>query len=124
MREQINNGVFEHGSVNISEDVISIIANLATNEVEGVAKMSKGLAVEIGEMLGMKNPSKGVTVDIEEEEVIINLYIAIEYGYKINDLAKEIQENVKEKVQTMTGLDVVEVNVNIQEVIVIKEENN
>lgn len=122
MKDIISNEEFENGSVNISNDVISIVASLAAKEVEGVAKISGGLTGEITEILGMKNLAKGVEVKIDESNVIVNLPIGIEYGVKIKEVAMSVQKNVKEAVETMTGLEVVEVNVNVQEVVFSKKE--
>lgn len=102
--------------------MVGIIASLAATEVKGVAGMSGGIAGGISEMLGRKNFSKGVKVDIKEKEAIIGLYIIVEYGAKIPEVAWEIQESVKNAVETMTGLDVVEVNINIQGVNIEKEQ--
>src|SRR5690606_9550757 len=76
--------------------------------------MSGGLTGDISEMLGMKNLSKGVKVEIGEKEAAIDLYIIVEYGVRVPEVAWKIQENVKKTVETMTGLDVVEVNIHVQ----------
>lgn len=124
MKEKISNGSFENGTVNISEDVISIISNIAASEIDGVAKMSGGITGEITEMLGMKNLSKGVEVNIDNEDVKVEMTIVIEYGNKIREVASNVQKNVKETIETMTGLNVLEVNINIQDVVFPKAEKN
>lgn len=111
----------EIGNVKISEDVVSIIASLAASEVKGVAGMSGGIAGDIVEMLGKKNLSKGVKVDIKENDTNIDLYIIVEYGCRIPDIAWEIQEKVKKAVETMTGLNVLEVNIHVQGVNIDKD---
>ena len=103
-----------YGSVKISNDVVAIIAGVAATEIEGVAGMSGGITGGITEMLGMKNLSKGVKVEVGDSEAAIDLFIVVEYGSKIADLGEKVQENVKSTVETMTGLNVVEVNINIQ----------
>ena len=66
----------------------------------------------IAEMFGAKkNPSKGVKVDMNETTATIDLYIVVDYGVRIPELSWEIQENVKNSVETMTGLDVQKVNI-------------
>ncbi len=102
------------GSIKISEDVVKIIAGLATTEVKGVAGMSGGLAGGIAEMLGRKNLSKGVKAEVGEKETAIDIYVIVEYGSNIQEVATQIQNNVKNAVESMTGLKVKEVNVNIQ----------
>jgi len=118
MRQSI---VSESGAVKISEEVVAIIAGIAAMEVPGVAGMSGGLAGGIAEMLGRKNLSKGVKVEVGEKEAAIDLYIIVEYGCRIPDVAWEIQEKVKKAVETMTGLHVVEVNIHIQGVNIEKD---
>jgi len=112
----------ENGQIRIADEVVGVIAGLAATEVKGVAGMSGGIAGGIAEMLGRKNLSKGVKVEVGERETAIDLYIIVEYGAKIPEVAWEIQENVKNAVETMTGLNVVEVNINIQGVNIEKEQ--
>ncbi len=102
------------GSIRIADEVVRIIAGLAATEVPGVAGMSGGIVGGITEMLGRKNLSKGVKVDVGEKEAAIDIFVVIEYGSKIPEVASQIQQKVKKAVQEMTGLNVVEVNVNIQ----------
>jgi uncharacterized alkaline shock family protein YloU len=106
--------VEEVGTVKISDDVVSIISGIAATEVKGVIGMSGGIAGGIAELLGRKNQSKGVKVAIGEKEVNIDLHIIVEYGVKIPEVAWEIQDKVKKAVETMTGLNVVEVNIHVQ----------
>ncbi|MBZ2173750.1 Asp23/Gls24 family envelope stress response protein [Schnuerera sp. xch1] len=112
----------KYGTVKIANEVVSIIAGLAATEVEGVTGMSGGLTGDITEMLGMKNLSKGVKVEVGEKETAIDIFIVVDYGTKISEVAINVQENVKNKVETMTGLNVVEVNINVQGVNIPKEE--
>ena len=94
MADNYNDENIEHGTVRISDDVIAIIAGVAATEVDGVAGMSGGITGGITEMLGMKNLSKGVKVEAGEKEAVIDLYIIVEYGSKISELGKNVQENV------------------------------
>lgn len=121
-------------NIKISDDVISVIAGVAVSEVPGVAQMSGGFAGGISEVLsGKKNLAKGIKVDSGEKETKIDVNIIVEYGVRIPDVAFEIQSKVKNAVENMTGLKVVEVNVHIQGVStenmevkneIVKEENN
>lgn len=104
------------GSIQIAPEVVEVIAGLATIEVNGVAGMSGGFAGGIAELLGRKNLSKGVNVEVGEREAAINVSIIIEYGVRIPELSSEIQRNVKHAIESMTGLSVVEVNVHIHDV--------
>jgi uncharacterized alkaline shock family protein YloU len=104
------------GSIQIAPEVIAVIAGLATIEVEGVAGMSGGLAGGIAELLGRKNLSKGVKVEVGQREAAVDVSIIVEYGQRIPEIAADIQRNVKRSIETMTGLNVVEVNVHIHDV--------
>lgn len=110
-----------HGQIKIADEVVGIIAGLAATEVPGVAGMSGGVAGGIAEMLGRKNLSKGVKVEVGEKESAVDLFIIVEYGAKIPDVSWQIQENVKKAIETMTGLNVVEVNIHVQGVNMEKE---
>lgn len=111
----------DYGSVKISEEVVAIIAGIAATDVPGVAGMSGGIAGGIAEILGRKNLSKGVKVEVGEKEAAIDLYIIVEFGARIPEVAWDIQDKVKSAVQTMTGLNVVEVNIHVQGVNFDKE---
>ena len=102
------------GSIRIADEVVSIIAGLAATEVEGIAGMSGGIAGGIAEMLGRKNFAKGVKVEVGEKEAAVDLYIIVKYGVRIPDVALAAQENVKQAIENMTGLSVVEVNIHVQ----------
>jgi Uncharacterized protein conserved in bacteria len=122
MDEIVTAGSSELGVVKISEEVVSIIAGLAATEIKGVAGMSGGFVGGIAEkMLGRRDLSKGVKVVVGEKETAVDLFIIVEYGVKIPDVAWQIQENVKKAIETMTGLSVVEVNIHIQDVDMGKE---
>jgi len=112
----------KNGTVRIANEVVGIIAGLAATEVKGVAGMSGGVVDGISELLKKKNLSKGVRVEVGEKEAAVDLYVVIEYGARIPDVAIEIQENVKRAIEGMTGLKVVEVNVHIQGVQFQQEE--
>ncbi|QYR20002.1 Asp23/Gls24 family envelope stress response protein [Paenibacillus sp. sptzw28] len=104
------------GTIQIAPEVIEIIAGLATIEVQGVAGMSGGFAGGIAELLGRKNLSKGVKVEVGQREAAVDVSIIVEYGNRIPEIASDIQRNVKRSIETMTGLNVIEVNVHIHDV--------
>ena len=129
-KDEIIGGVSETSGVNveiasnltISEDVIGIIAGLAAAEVEGVSGMTLGFVDGINQILGNnKKYSKGVKVELEGNDVIIDLFVIVRYGVKIPDVAFSIQNSVKNSVETMTGLNVKSVNINVQGVTLDKE---
>lgn len=117
--DTINNNV---GSVRISNDVVAIIAGVAATEIKGVVGMSGGITGGITELLGMKNLSKGVKVEVGDKEAIIDMFLVVEYGSDLAKVGKEVQDNVKASVENMTGLNVVNVNVNIQGISIPKEQ--
>ena len=114
MSEFVGNETVEYGSVKIANEVVAVIAGLAATEIDGVAGMSGGITGDLTEMLGMKNLSKGVKVEVGEKETAVDIFVVMEYESKISDVANKVQKNVKDTVETMTGLDVVEVNVHVQ----------
>ncbi len=102
------------GSIRIADEVVSIIAGLSATEVDGIAGMSGGLVGGIAELLGKKNFAKGVKVEVGEREAAVDLFVIVKYGVRIPDVALAVQENVKQAIETMTGLSVVEVNIHVQ----------
>lgn len=105
----------EVGNIKISVDVVSTIAGIATGEIKGVAGMYRPFGNGIAEKLGAKkNPSKGVKVEMNENVAVIDVYIIVDYGVRIPELAWEVQESVKNNVETMTGLEVDKVNIHIE----------
>ena len=104
------------GTIQIAPEVIEVIAGLATVEVPGVAGMSGGFGGGIAELLGRKNLSKGVKVEVGQREAAIDVSIIVQFGKRIPDISTEIQRNVKQSIETMTGLTVVEVNVHVHDV--------
>lgn len=116
----INQG---EANIQISDDVVAVIAGMAASEVQGVAEMAGGFAGGISEVLsGKKNMAKGIKVDIQEKETKVDVNIIVEYGARIPDVAFEIQKRVKKSVENMTGLNVSKVNVHVQGVSTPSEE--
>ncbi len=120
----VNEEVKKSGSINISNDVVSIVASLAASSVKGVSGMVSSISGGIAELLGKKNMSKGVKVSVSDKDVTLDLSIIVEYGAKIPDVAWEIQEKVKSEVEAMTGLTVVAVNVSVEGVNVPKADGD
>ena len=109
----------EGEGIRIANDVIAAIANKAASEVPGVYSMSGGISDVFG-----KKMSKGIKVDAGEKSTKIDVNIIVEYGVRIPDIAFEIQNRVKKAVESMTGLEVLEVNVHVQGVNLPEENNN
>ncbi len=105
----------ENEGIQISNDVVAVIAGVAVSEVQGVYGMAGGFAGGISEVFsGKKNMAKGIKVDVEGDKAKIDVNIIVEYGSRIPDVAFEIQNRVKKSVENMTGLKVEEVNVHVQ----------
>lgn len=122
MDENLNKEI-EVGIVKISDEVVEVIAGLAASEIDGIEGMSTTLAGGITQILsGKKNVSKGIKVNVGEDNATIDLYVVVKYGIKIADVAKKVQENVRKSVELMTGLNVAAVNIYIQNVVLPKVE--
>ena len=104
------------GEVKIADEVVAIIAGLASTEVEGVSSMAGNITNELVSKLGMKNLSKGIRVDVSDGVVRVDVALNIAYGYAIPDVSAKVQEKVKSAIENMTGLDVSGVNVRIASV--------
>ena len=105
----------ETSSIQIADDVVSVIAGKAVAEAPGVYAMAGGFAGGIQEVFsGKKSLSKGIKVEVGEKETKIDVNIIVEYGSRIPDVAFDIQNRVKTAVEGMTGLKVVAVNVHVQ----------
>ncbi|ANB56087.1 asp23 family protein [Anoxybacillus sp. B7M1] len=109
----IEQGAASLGKVEIAPEVIEVIAGIAANEVEGVAQMRGNFAAGVVERFGKKNHGKGVKVDVKEEGVAIDIYCLVQFGVSIPNVAKKIQENVRQALFNMTGLETSEINVHI-----------
>lgn len=101
------------GEVQISDEVVAIIAGLAATEVKGVRSMAGNITNELVSKLGMKNLAKGVKVHVEDKKVTVQLALNLEYGYNIPETSRTVQEKVKTTLESMTGLEVSDVNVRI-----------
>ena len=104
------------GEVKIADEVVAIIAGLATTEVEGVASMAGNITNEIVSKLGMKNLSKGIMVEVMDGEVKVDVAINIDYGFSIPEVSAKVQDRIKSTIENMTGLNVAVVNVRIASV--------
>jgi len=110
------------GIIRISDDVVATVAGLAALETPGIAAMSGGISEGWAKRLSGKNAQKGVSVEVGEREAAIDLRVIVHYGVAIHDVCWQLQERVREAVQTMTGLTVVEVNVKVEGVQLPDEE--
>lgn len=106
--------VQENGTVMISEDVIAAIVAHTVNEVEGVAGLAGKPGADIAEIIGKKNWGKGMKITIDQEDVLsIECDITVKYGQSVVCVAKAVQESVTNALESMAGVTVASVNVNI-----------
>ena len=104
----------ENGSIQISDEVLASVAAAAVLEVEGVCGLSSSIGTDIAEMLGKKLLGKGVRLSADEADaLIIDCDIVAKFGTAVFELAKNVQSSVKSTVESITGMTVSQVNVNI-----------
>lgn len=106
----------EIGEVQVTEEVIAIIAGLAATEVEGVHSMAGGITNELVSMLGKKNLSAGVNIIYADDAVSVTLALVIEYGYSIPEVTAKVQEKVASEIKNMTDIEVSKVDVRVANV--------
>jgi len=102
------------GEVRIAEEVVAVIAGKAASEIEGVSTISGGIVGGITEMLGKKNLTRGIKVEVGERQTTIDIHLVVDYGVCIPEVAQRVQEAVKQAVESMTGLDPVGINIHVQ----------
>lgn len=101
------------GAVQIADDVVAMIASLATTEVDGVSAMAGNITNDLMSKVGMKNLTKGVKVEVLEGNVTVDLAVTMEYGYNIPATCQKVQQKVKATIENMTGLNCADVNIRI-----------
>lgn len=111
----------DHGSTRIAETVVSKIAGLAAREVNGIHALGGGAARAFGALReripgGTTNASQGVAVEVGEKQAAVDINVVVEYGVSIAELAKAVRRNVISALERMTGLEVVEVNISVDDV--------
>ena len=104
----------EAGEVRIADEVVAIIAGLAATEVEGVASMAGNITNELVGKLGMKTLSKGVKLTVVDNTVSVVLSLNLEFGFSVPEVSRRVQEKVKAAIENMTGLEVLEVSIQIE----------
>ena len=112
------------GSIRIHNNVISVIARLAARRVPGVVDLSGNLVDDLAGMIGKKSSDRGIRIEIEEDAVFIDVYVTLEYGVTIPQTAWQIQNDIREAVQDMTGKTVRAVNVIVQGIRVPESEQS
>ena len=101
------------GSVQIADDVVAMIASLAATEIEGVSAMIGNITNELMSKVGVKKLTKGVKVEVLDNNVKVDLAVTMEYGYNIPATCQKVQAKVKSAIENMTGLTCSDVNIRI-----------
>ena len=102
-------------TVKVSEEIVSMLAARAALRVPGVSKLSGEFADKVTKkILGKENIARGIGISKEEEGLGIDIYLNVEFGTRIPDLAWEVQNSVKETVESVTGLHVQMVNIHVE----------
>lgn len=100
-------------TVQIAEDVIASIAAMSMKDIKGVYAVGAGVKNGIMEKLGWEDLAKGVTVEVLEDGVIVDVVITVNFDKKIMEVSKEIQEKIQSTIKDMTDMDVIAVNVRV-----------
>ena len=114
MGEELMN-VEPKGTVTFANEVLETIAGIAAADVQGIANMSGSLMKDgWNDLIGKKRPAKGVKVTKTEDSLTIDVQIIVEYGVKVQDVCRKIQESIYTAIDTMTGLQPTAINVYVQ----------
>ena len=111
----------ELGNIHISEEVLAVIAAAAALEVEGVGGLAANLGTDLAELLGKKTLSRGIRLEVAEENVTVDVNILVKYGHTIPEVGRAVQEAVMSSIEATSGLTVEAVNVTVGGVIFDKE---
>lgn len=111
----------DNGQVVIADEVVAVIAGIAATETEGVDSMNGGWSGEIISRMGIKDLGKGVSISIEEGHVSVDLSLNVKYGYSIPEVSQNVQDKVAQAIESMTGLNVLDVNIKISGVVTTEE---
>lgn len=103
----------EHGSINISEDVLVSMVRAAVSEIDGVAALSNNAGAELAELLGIKSTGKGLKVQIQDGKMTVDVIIMVRYGSNVVGVAQQVQDAVTAAVESMTGMGTPVVNVHV-----------
>lgn len=109
------------GVVKIADDVVAIIAGLAASDVKGVASLGGNVTRDVISRLGIKSLNKGVKLTVDEKgRANVSLSVNVRYGFNVPETCTKVQDKVKTAIETMTGLEVGEVNIRVASIVVGK----
>lgn len=101
------------GTVKIADDVVAMIAGIAATEIDGVSAMAGNITNELMSRVGMNKLTKGVRVEVRSGQVKVDLSLILEYGYNVLATCQKVQNKVQSTIESMTGLNVIDVNIRI-----------
>lgn len=114
--ETVSDKLHTGGKTVIANNVLAVIAGIATKKVEGVVCTQGDLASKITESFGKKDHGRGIRLEAVDDEVILDIHVKAKYGYPLQKIARNIKEKVKSEIESMTGMQCIAVNVLIQEI--------
>jgi uncharacterized alkaline shock family protein YloU len=120
--------ITEQGKTTIADQVVAKIAGTAAREVAGVNRLetqgATGALASLTQRVGgtTENPAQGVRVEVGEREAAIDIKMSVQYGVSIPQVAEAVRDNIINRVQSMTGLSVKEVNVEVSDIMLPEEE--
>ena len=97
----------------IADDVVAAIGSIAATEVEGVVSMAGNIGNELASKMGVKSLAKGVKVEVNGKNVKADITLIVKYGYSIPAISQKVQDKVKSTIESMTGLNVTDVNIRV-----------
>ncbi|GAA0416676.1 fatty acid biosynthesis protein YqhY [Virgibacillus salarius] len=101
------------GKVEIAPEVIEVIAGIAATEVDGLYAMRGNFASGVAERFGKKAHSKGVKVELTDNGILIDLFVILNFGVSIPQVAQMLQTNIRQTLKNMTALEIDEINVHV-----------
>jgi uncharacterized alkaline shock family protein YloU len=115
----------ERGNTSIADNVVSKITGIAAQEVDGI-RMGSGASQTasnlLGSITGGGSQTQGVSVEVGQEEAALDLTLTAEYGKSIPQLAEAVRRNVTNRVESLVGLRVTEVNITVQNIFFPEQE--
>lgn len=107
----------EEGSLSYKRNVVMSIVKLATQEISGIASLSNNSFSVLKRMFNSKY-QRGVIIDFgEDDDVYVDVYVNVVFGYSVKDVAFRVQENIKSSIESMTDFKVASINVNVTGVV-------
>lgn len=108
------------GEIKIAPEVVSIIAGISVEEVQGVHLSSSGLSESVTSFLTRNTKGQGVKLSLSDGKLRVDVYVYLDYGTSVPEIAKKVQSKVNQQLLFMTELEVTEVNIHVEGIIPAK----